>query len=80
MLLEWMRLNRFPFGYHSRPSEGCLKLKLMGRIAKAPRVVLCGDQTVEGETKVDRLLLCLLEALEHVNDLVLFVQTKFSSR
>lgn len=34
----------------------------------------------EDRTETKRLLLCLLEAFEHVDDLILLVQTKFSSR
>lgn len=35
---------------------------------------------VGGRPKNKHSLLCLLEAFEHVNDVVLLVQTKFSSR
>ena len=54
--------------------------KLRGRIAKAAQVVLYDDQTRVREMEDERSLLCLLKAFEHVNNLVLLVQAKFSPR
>ena len=47
---------------------------------RAARAVLCNDQTPMRKKESERSLLCLLEAFEHVNDLVLLVQTKFPPR
>lgn len=57
-----MLWNRSPFGYPSRPLEGCPKSKLRGRIAKAAQVVLYDDQTLVREAEDGRSLLCQLEA------------------
>ena len=74
MLLVLRRWNRPPSVCLSRPSGDCPKLRLREHIAKAAQVVLyrvvrpCGDIT---ETK--HSLLGLLEAFEHVDDLILLV-------